>query len=145
MVMRFIARGMGKVDAELCVAKMAQYETFFVNLMVTEELGLRLPDNDDGKLLTDAFLMTISFGIFGSLPLAVYIFELFQYSFITELSMFYASGLVATVLMFILGSMKCFFSTVFWIYSGIETVALALVASGLAYVLGSIVIKMLTL
>ena len=87
MVMRFIARGMGKVDAELCVAKMAQYETFFVNLMVTEELGLRLPDDDDGKLLTDAFLMTVSFGLFGSLPLVVYFFGSFQYRFITELNM----------------------------------------------------------
>ena len=74
MVKRFVSRGMAKADAELCVSKMAQYEGFFVNLMVTEELGLQLPEDDDAVLLTDAFLMAISFAVFGSLPLIVYCF-----------------------------------------------------------------------
>ncbi|CAE7649898.1 VIT2, partial [Symbiodinium microadriaticum] len=51
MTLLFTQRGMGAADAELVVKKMAEYEEFFVNLMVTEELGLQVPDEDEWGLL----------------------------------------------------------------------------------------------
>ena len=69
MVVLFHERGMGKEDAELVVRKMAEYEDFFIDLMVTEELGLSLPDEDEASLLKDAFAMFISFLLFGTFPL----------------------------------------------------------------------------
>lgn len=42
MVNIFEAKGMNRLDAELVVKKMAQYEGFFINLMITEELGLQV-------------------------------------------------------------------------------------------------------
>ena len=59
-------------DAEIVVNKMAQYETFFVNMLVTEELGIRIPDQDDEYLLKDSFVMFVSYFGFGSIPLLVY-------------------------------------------------------------------------
>ena len=143
MVMRFVSRGMGKADAELCVAKMAQYEGFFVNLMVTEELGLQLPDDDDAKLLTDAFIMTIAFALFGCIPLSVYCFG--QMDVATDVNMFYTASSIAALLLFILGSLKSSFCSVFWVYSGIETVIVAGAASGVAYAIGSTIIRLLVL
>jgi VIT1/CCC1 family predicted Fe2+/Mn2+ transporter len=141
MVKRFVLRGMGKTDAELCVTRMAQYEEFFVNLMVTEELGVQLPEDNDAKLLTDAFIMAIAFAFFGSLPLIVYSFG--QLDIANDQNMFYAAGTITAFLVFILGSMKSSFSSVFWVYSGIETVLVAGASSAVAYALGSVIIKIL--
>lgn len=141
MVKRFVSRGMGKADAELCVGKMAQYEGFFVNLMVTEELGLQLPEDDDAVLLTDAFIMSMAFACFGSLPLIVYCFG--QWDIADDKNMFYFAVLITAVLVFMLGSTKSSFSSVFWVYSGVETLLVAAATSGVAYALGSVIVKIL--
>lgn len=39
---------------------------------VSEELGLHLPDDDDAELLTDAFLMFLSYGLCGLVPVAIF-------------------------------------------------------------------------
>jgi vacuolar iron transporter family protein len=141
MVKRFVSRGMGKADAELCVGKMAQYEGFFVNLMVTEELGLQLPEDDDAVLLTDAFIMSMAFAGFGCLPLIVYCFG--QWDIADDKSMFYVALVISAFFVFILGSTKSSFSSVFWVYSGIETVLVAAASSIIAYGVGSLIVKLI--
>lgn len=141
MVKCFVSRGMGKADAVLCVGKMAQYEGFFVSLMVSEELGLQLSEDDDAVLLTDAFIMALAFAGFGCLPLIVYCFG--QWDIADDKTMFYTAAAITAVIMFILGSMKSSFSSVFWVYSGTETVLLACATSGVAYALGSFIVKIL--
>lgn len=141
MVKRFVSRGMAKADAELCVSKMAQYEGFFVNLMVTEELGLQLPEDDDAVLLTDAFLMAISFAGFGSLPLIVYCFG--QWDIADDKNMFYAALSISAFFVFLLGSTKSSFSSVFWVYSGAETLLVAASSAGVAYGVGSLIVKLI--
>ena len=141
MVKRFVSRGMGKADAELCVGKMAQYEGFFVNLMVTEELGLQLPEDDDAVLLTDAIIMSIAFAGFGCLPLSVYCFG--QLDMADDRNMFYVSLAITAVFVFILGSTKSTFSSVFWLYSGFETLLVAAATSGVAFGIGSLIITIL--
>ena len=133
---------MGKADAELCVAKMAQYEGFFVNLMVTEELGLQLPEDDDAVLLTDAFIMSMAFAGFGCLPLIVYCFG--QWDIADDKSMFYIALVISAFFVFILGSTKSSFSSVFWVYSGVETVLVAAASSIIAFGVGSLIVKLIT-
>lgn len=133
---------MGKADAELCVGKMAQYEGFFVNLMVTEELGLQLPEDDDAVLLTDAFIMAMAFAGFGSLPLIVYCFG--QWDIADDKNMFYAASAITAFFVFILGSTKSSFSSVFWVYSGVETLLVAAASGGVAYGIGSLIVKLLS-
>jgi vacuolar iron transporter family protein len=141
MVKRFVSRGMGKADAELCVAKMAQYEGFFVNLMVTEELGLQLPEDDDAVLLTDAFIMATAFAGFGCLPLVVYCFG--QWDIADDKNMFYAALGISAFFVFVLGSTKSSFSSVFWVYSGLETLLVAAASAGVAYGIGSVIVKII--
>ena len=40
MITLFEGRGMAREDAEVVVNRMAKYKTFFLNLMMTEELAL---------------------------------------------------------------------------------------------------------
>ena len=47
MVELFEQRGMGHDDAVEVIKRMAKYKEFFVNIMMTEELSLPVPDPDD--------------------------------------------------------------------------------------------------
>lgn len=73
MADRFEARGMGRKDAELVLTKMAKYESFFVRMMMSEQLGSQLTDVDDTPLLVkDAMVMFVSFASFGVIPFIFY-------------------------------------------------------------------------
>lgn len=107
MVILFHQRGMGKEDAELVVRKMAEYEDFFIDLMVTEELGLSLPDEDEASLLKDAFAMFVSFLLFGTFPLVPFFlgpFDIMEDNNLIMLS-FFCTG----VALFSLGAFKSTF------------------------------------
>lgn len=107
MVVLFHQRGMGKEDAELVVRKMAEYEDFFIDLMVTEELGLSLPDEDEASLLKDAFAMFISFLLFGTFPLLPFFLGPFD---VMELDNLICVAFICTgVALFLLGAFKSSF------------------------------------
>jgi DNA damage-binding protein 1 len=46
MVEIYESRGMSKEDAELVIITMAKYKDFFVDVMMTQELELQVPDAD---------------------------------------------------------------------------------------------------
>lgn len=71
LIALFRKKGMSESDAELVVNKMAQYENLFVNMMITEERGLLIPEDTEIELCTDAGVMFVSFATFGSIPLLV--------------------------------------------------------------------------
>ena len=72
MIEIFQSKGMSKADAEVVVHKMAEYESFFVSLMMTEEKGLVIPDETETELFTDSGLMFLAYAAFGTLPFAVF-------------------------------------------------------------------------
>jgi vacuolar iron transporter family protein len=110
MVILFSQRGMGLADAELVVRKMAEYEDFFVDLMVTEELGLTLPGEDEASLLKDAFAMFISFLLFGTFPLLPFFLGPFD---VMNLDNLIITAFVCTgVCLFCLGAFKSTFRRV---------------------------------
>jgi DNA damage-binding protein 1 len=105
----FEMRGMSRQDAESVVNKMAQYDGFFVNLMVTEELGLQPPEDDDLMLLVDASVMLFSFAVFGFVPLLIYgVTPLYAESLSTE-GLYTTTAVVSAVAVFSLGSIKSTF------------------------------------
>lgn len=108
MVLLFMQRGMSGGDAELVVKKMAEYEDFFVNLMVTEELGLQLPDEDEMGLLKDGLVMFLSFAIFGTIPLLPFLLGLLHMDISDQTIAILAFGSTAMAL-FLLGSIKSTF------------------------------------
>ena len=111
MINIFEERGMGRADAELVVRKMADYDTFFINMMVTEELGLQIPDDDEALLLKDSFIMFVSFAGFGLIPLLVYFFA--PLHLLEEEFLFLLSATLSACILFILGSTKSLFRCAF--------------------------------
>lgn len=49
MVEIFEERGMSHEDSELVINTMAKYKDFFVDIMMTQELDLQVPDEDHVK------------------------------------------------------------------------------------------------
>jgi DNA damage-binding protein 1 len=141
MIKRFEDRGMSHVDADFVVKRMAQYEGFFVNLMVTEELGVQLPDDDDVTLLADAFVMMLAFSGFGALPLLIYCAG--PFNIVSDKDLFLISASMTVFAMFFLGAVKSSFSSVHWFQSGLETVFVAALCAGSAFGIGSLISRLL--
>mmetsp|Transcript_1671 Transcript_1671/g.2646 ORF Transcript_1671/g.2646 Transcript_1671/m.2646 type:complete len:282 (-) Transcript_1671:194-1039(-) len=138
MVLLFTQRGMSSADAELVVRKMAEYEDFFVDLMVTEELGLQLPDEDEIGLVKDGLVMFFSFAAFGLLPLLPFLLGPLNLLGDTDLAIlaFACTGAA----LFLLGSIKSTFSTsTHWFTAGLETLVLGSTCAAVAYVVGALV------
>jgi VIT1/CCC1 family predicted Fe2+/Mn2+ transporter len=141
MVNRFEARGMARKDAELVVSKMAQYENFFVGLMVAEELGLQIPEGEDSELITDAFIMFFSFGVFGSIPLLLHL--LGNYNSFADSDLFMISAVVSLFLLSSLGMVKSTFSNASLLYSAFEALALGVICIALAYITGALLLDLI--
>ena len=140
MVNRFESRGMQRKDAEIVVNKMAQYENFFVGLMVSEELGLQIPEDDnDSALLTDAFIMFFSYACFGFLPLLAYLAV--GVEVLDGDQVFYVATSIALGLLVILGMIKSSFCSSFWLYSAFETLFLGIVSGCAAYFVGAAAVR----
>lgn len=62
MIALFESRGMSHADAKEVITRMAKYKTFFLNIMMTEELALPVPhDEDQSESLKDGLAMFVSF------------------------------------------------------------------------------------
>jgi VIT1/CCC1 family predicted Fe2+/Mn2+ transporter len=141
MVNRFEVRGMGRKDAELVVSKMAQYESFFVGLMITEELGTPEPEEDDWALFFDAFIMFLAFGLFGCIPLSV--FFLGHINSLNDTQLLEYSVVISIVLLCVLGIVKSSYSSSNVFYAIVETLGIGLICSSVSYAFGSILVNSL--
>jgi len=141
MANRFESRGMSRSDAEMVVNTMAKYENFFVGLMVAEELGLQLPEDDDAILITDAIVMFISFAVFGSIPILIHC--LGSLNILTDETLFVISMSLSMSIMFILGSVKSSFSSANWIYSGFESLIIGILCAVVSYLIGATLVNMI--
>lgn len=127
---------MTKKDAEIVVGKMAQYENFFVGLMVSEELGLQVPESDDLELFTDALVMFVSFCLFGAIPIAFYLFGFMNV--LSDHDLFILSTSLSLVLLSGLGMVKSTFSSASIYYSAFEALSMGIIAASIAYVTGDL-------
>jgi vacuolar iron transporter family protein len=107
MIRLFVRKGMPAVDAELVVKKMAEYEDFFVDLVVTQELGLQLSDEDEFGLIQDSAIMFLSFALCGAIPL--FPFLLGPFDIISDTNMSYLSCGISVICLFLLGALKSSF------------------------------------
>lgn len=134
MIGRFEARGMSRQDAELVVSKIAQYENFFVGLMVSEELGLQLSEDDDAMLITDAFVMFIAFASVGLIPvltLLIGAIDTFSDEFVSSIAV-----VTSLVLVLFLGILKSHYSSTSWVYSALEALLSGGVCFGASFIVG---------
>ena len=134
MVSRFESRGMSRRDAEAVVSKMSQYESFFVSLMVAEDLGLQLAEDSDATFLTDSFVMLLSYAGFSSLPSLIFCIGSLEIVDIHELFLL-AAG-TSLVLLVGLGILKSYNSASNWVTAGVEALVLGILCSGVSYFMG---------
>ena len=74
MVELFEQRGMGHDDAVEVIKRMSKYKEFFVNIMMTEELALPVPDpEDEVNSRKEGVVMFLAFAAFGMLPIVGFV------------------------------------------------------------------------
>ena len=134
MVDLYEDRGLPREKAEIAVAIMAKYKEFFLDIMVTEELGLTIPKKDNPYMA--GLINGMSFFVCGLFPLLSYVFLIGRVKPNVLLTL---SAVATLVTLFVLGTIKSKFSVVSWRKSGAEFCFLGGCCALAAYVIGSIV------
>ncbi|KAI2492649.1 VIT family [Fragilaria crotonensis] len=140
MVDLYMEKGMSRQDAESVITTMAKYKDFFVDIMMTQELQLQVPEDDH---VTESFregvIMFCSFAFFGALPLIGYLVFPSAFPNMSEEELFLAACAVTGIVLFFLGSVKSTFCASHWFASGMETLLLGGVCATVAYSIGQFV------
>uniref|UniRef100_A0A7S3XV86 Uncharacterized protein n=1 Tax=Heterosigma akashiwo TaxID=2829 RepID=A0A7S3XV86_HETAK len=139
MIDIYVERGMGQADATQVVNTMAKYEAFFVNVMMAEELGLQVPDEDEDETLKEGLVMFLSFACFGALPLLGYVIFPSVLGVDNESTLFWTAVATTLTVLFVMGAVKSYFGTKSWYASGAETLALGGACALVAYEVGGLV------
>lgn len=139
MVEIFTNRGMSAEDAREVTVRMAKYPEFFVNLMMTEELGLQAPDDNDQTVLKGA-VMFGSFASFGMLPVLGYVLTAWVLRDAEpgsgETTMLIVACIVTGVTLLALGAFKAHFAHKRYFRSALETLVLGGACALLSYNVG---------
>jgi len=112
MVTLYVKKGMSKEDATSVVNTMAKYKDFFLDKMMTDELGLMVPDEDENPW-KDGFITFLSFVFFGIFPLLGYLVTIG--SGLSDTELFGVSIALTGVMLFILGAIKSMFTVQHWL------------------------------
>mmetsp|Transcript_9769 Transcript_9769/g.26553 ORF Transcript_9769/g.26553 Transcript_9769/m.26553 type:complete len:342 (+) Transcript_9769:100-1125(+) len=137
----FVERGMSHEDATEVITRMAKYPDFFVNLMMTEELGLQVPDEGNQSLLKGV-VMFCAFATFGMLPIFGYVATDWVVKDAAgngeeqPMTMLIAACTVTSVTLFALGAFKAHFAHKKYLRSGLETLMLGGACATLSYNVG---------
>lgn len=134
MVDIYVERGMSKEDAELVMRVCAKYETLFVNMMLVDELGLEVPD-DDANPWKDGLVTFCSFCFFGFFPLFAYC----VFGTSAELdsrALFGISCALTATMLFILGAVKSKLTTRSWWVSGCEVLLFGSFVATVSFLIG---------
>jgi VIT1/CCC1 family predicted Fe2+/Mn2+ transporter len=140
MIDLYVEGGMSREDAELCITTMAKYKDFFVNHMMNMELQLQVPsDNHVQESMKEGFVMFCSFAFFGALPLLGYVLIPTLFPNSDEFMLFVSACCITGIVLFLMGSVKSFFSKQKWYCAGIETLLLGGTCATVAYTIGQII------
>lgn len=130
---------MTQEDAQAVTVTMSKYPAFFVNLMMTEELGLQVPDDKEPTLLR-AFVMFAAFALFGMLPIVGYVLTAFVVQETaqppSQAHMMLAACVITSVTLVALGAFKAHFAHRRYVRSALETLVLGGVCASLSYNVG---------
>jgi len=137
MVQIYTERGMGEEDAREVVERMAKYKDFFVDVMMAEELGLQVPDeNHRLESFKEGAIMFSSFAFFGALPLLGYVIIPLFFPHLPSDNLFLCACVITGSVLFLLGSIKSIFSTTHWVIAGGETLLLGGACGAVAHIIG---------
>lgn len=132
MVDLYEQRGLPRAKAEVIITTMAKYRDFFIDIMMCEELGLKVPDEDESPW-GDGFVTFLSFLFFGLIPLIAYVLVPVIVPSVTPDALFASASVITLALLFALGYFKSRFSTMKWWHSGVEFMVLGFLVAASSY------------
>ena len=110
MIDIFISKGMSPPDAETVITTMAKYQDFFVDMMMTEELGLQVPDDDHiQESFREGVVMFCSFATFGAFPLLGYVIIPSLFPDLPVETLFLSACIITGIVLFLMGCVKSMF------------------------------------
>ncbi|HSR89624.1 MAG TPA: VIT1/CCC1 transporter family protein [Candidatus Udaeobacter sp.] len=137
MVELYTEKGIAPQDAKIAVEALSKIEKPWVDIMMVEELGL--VENYESPL-KNALVTFGSFTLFGSIPILIYIIAQFIPFFAIHT---FATACVLTGLtLFILGTLKIYFTREVWYRAGLEMLLLGGLAATAAYIVGVMLSKL---
>jgi VIT1/CCC1 family predicted Fe2+/Mn2+ transporter len=131
----FEQRGLPRDKAETVIKTMAKYKEFFIDIMMIEELALKVPSPDDNPY-KEGLVTFVSFLVFGLMPLLGYIAVPLIWPQVSSNSLFYVSCVLTMAVLFLLGTFKSRFSASTWLKCGLEFLTLGSAAALTAYFIG---------
>jgi len=142
MIDIYVERGMSVEDATMVIHTMAKYQDFFVDIMMAEELGLQVPDeNHKTESMKEGVVMFCAFATFGSLPILGYIIIPALFPTLGEELLFTAACIITGLVLFGMGCVKSNFSAANWFICGLETLLLGGACATDNYTIGQFVDK----
>lgn len=133
-------RGMSRDDATTVINTMAKYKDFFVDVMMSEELALQVPEEDHKvETMKEGVVMFCAFASFGSLPLLGYVVIPALFPTLGEDVLFAAACVVTGLVLFGMGCLKSIFCSANWFICGLETLLLGGACATVAYTVGQFV------
>jgi len=137
MIEIYVNKGLSPEDAKVVIETMAKYESFFVDVMMQQELELQVPeDNHVEQSMKEGFMMFCSFAFFGTAPLLGYTIIPWLFPDLDSTVLFKCACGVTALVLFLLGSIKSNFSRTSWFLSGCETLILGGTCATVAYTIG---------
>jgi VIT1/CCC1 family predicted Fe2+/Mn2+ transporter len=133
-------KGMSREDAESVILTMSKYKDFFVDIMMTHELQLQVPEADHvQESFREGVVMFCSFAFFGALPLLGYVIIPTSFPNLGQESLFISACFVTGIVLFLMGTTKSLFSSQNWFHSGMETLMLGGACATVAFTVGQLV------
>lgn len=129
---------MPRKEAEMIIDTLAGYPKIFINTMMSQELGLQVPD-EDWKLESakSGLVMFSSFIFFGSIPIIGYIILPLSNPAIANqhhsFTLLLFACCVTSLTLFMLGCLKSRFGTTPWWQNGLETMLLGALCGAIAF------------
>ena len=130
----FTSKGIGIEDSEVIVDILFRHPGAVVDLMMVEELGIMEADESPSA---NALVTFLSFVVFGSLPLLIYVIEKAVPDLELGSPLSISIGLTAITL-FGLGAVKTRITKRNWFLSGVEMLAIGGIAASAAYGIGAL-------
>jgi len=138
MVDLYEQRGLPREKAVEVVRTMSKYQEFFVDIMMCEELQLKVPTEDDNPY-KDGAVTFLSFLVFGMMPLLGYIIVPLATPDASSQVLFATACVMTLAVLFGLGSFKSRFSSHTWYHSGFEFLGLGGSVAATSYFIGLLV------
>ena len=122
------AKGYAGQDLDDLLLLITSREQFWIDFMMHEELQLHAPE--DESAVRSALVTFITFLVAGSIPLIPYLLFRGETSFMVV-------SMATGIALFVIGSLRTYFSRASWWYLGFEMLMAGGLAAGIAYGVGA--------